>query len=246
MGRLPFLDHLRWGVIVLVVTLHAAVTYSGVGGWYYHEPAQLDTLSLVAFLVRIVQPIGTDVLNMQLCFFPQYVALFMVGIVAYRRNWLARIPRAFGLFWLRLAVIAGPVLWVGVLLAGRVWTGDYSRVVGGMHWQSGLFCLWESLFCAGVCLGLVVSVRDRFNRHTPLTRFLSDNSFAVADSVVLASNWASAVNPVATSASGSCFSVGQHGLLLEYSPRHAAADCAQPARTPADRRDRGHARRERV
>jgi peptidoglycan/LPS O-acetylase OafA/YrhL len=47
---LPFLDHLRWGVIALVVTVHAAVTYSGVGGWYYHEPARLGTPSLVAFL----------------------------------------------------------------------------------------------------------------------------------------------------------------------------------------------------
>ncbi|MEK7707891.1 MAG: acyltransferase, partial [Verrucomicrobiota bacterium] len=45
--------------------------------------------------------------------------------------------------------------------------------------QSGLYCFWESLFCTGVCLGLVVTVRDAFNRHTALTRFLSTNCFAV-------------------------------------------------------------------
>jgi len=32
------------------------------------------------FLVRIVQPIGTSVLNMQLCYFTQYVLLFCVGL----------------------------------------------------------------------------------------------------------------------------------------------------------------------
>ena len=44
------MDHLRWGGVALVVTVHAAVTYSGIGGWYYHEPATLDTTSLVVFL----------------------------------------------------------------------------------------------------------------------------------------------------------------------------------------------------
>jgi glucan biosynthesis protein C len=316
------MDHFRWGVIVLVVTLHAAVTYSGIGGWYYHEPAELDaasrvvflayelhlqaffmgllffvagyfvpgaydrkgarrflldrvtrlgvptafyalvieplifylvlhhkgqpappfwqaypnylvtlqvlsgtgplwftlalllftaaytgvrvlrgsgtpepvmdrspthagvigfigTVTAVTFLVRIVQPIGTDVLNLQLCFFPQYIALFVLGTWAYRGDWLSRIPRAFGLFWLRPALILGPLLWLGVLVGGRIWSGDFSTVVGGLHWQSGAYCLWESFFCAGVCLGLLVLVRDRFNRHTVWTRFLADNAFAV-------------------------------------------------------------------
>jgi hypothetical protein len=136
-------------------------------------------LAVVTFLVRLVQPIGTDVINMQLCFFPQYVVLFAVGIVAYRRNWLLRIPRAFGVTWLRIALIAGPPLWVGALVGGRVWTGDFSLIAGGMHWQSALYCAWESLFCVGVCLGLTFLVRDYCNTHTPLTRWLSDNSFAV-------------------------------------------------------------------
>ena len=159
------MDHLRGGVVALVVILHAAVTCSGIGGWYYHEPAKLGTVSRVAFLA-----------------YELHLQAFFMGLlflVAYRGNWLLRSPRAFGLFWLRLAVIVGPALWVGVLIGGRVWAGDYSRVAGGLHWQSGLYCLWESLFCTGVCLGLTVIVRDQFNRHTPLTRFLSDNSFAV-------------------------------------------------------------------
>lgn len=321
-GRWPFLDHLRWGVIVLVVTLHAAVTYSGIGGWYYHEPAKLGTPSLVfflayethlqaffmgllflvagyfvpgacdrkgerrflrdrvmrlgvptafyalviepiifyavlahkgtpaprffeaypkylaslqvlagtgpmwfalallafsagyagwrwiggsapwrpaadrlpgsaavagliaaiavaTFLVRIVQPIGTDVINLQLCFFPQYIALFAVGVLAYRGDWLRRVPRALGLRWLRLALLVGPLLWLGALIGANVWSGEYSRLAGDLHWPSALYCLWESLFGCGVCLGLVVIARDQFNRHTPLTRWLSDNSFAV-------------------------------------------------------------------
>lgn len=40
-ARWFYLDHLRAVLVILVVVLHAAVTYSGLGGWYYKEPAEL-------------------------------------------------------------------------------------------------------------------------------------------------------------------------------------------------------------
>src|ERR1051325_6128284 len=35
--RLEFIDNLRWVMIVLVVSMYAAVTYSHVGSWYFME-----------------------------------------------------------------------------------------------------------------------------------------------------------------------------------------------------------------
>src|SRR5208282_3663200 len=35
--RLAFVDNLRWVMIVLVVSMHAAVTYSHLGSWYFME-----------------------------------------------------------------------------------------------------------------------------------------------------------------------------------------------------------------
>src|ERR1041385_1164966 len=35
--RLEFIDNLRWVMIVLVVSMHAAVTYSHLGSWYFME-----------------------------------------------------------------------------------------------------------------------------------------------------------------------------------------------------------------
>jgi glucan biosynthesis protein C len=48
-SRLYFVDNIRWLVIVLVVVLHAAVTYSNMGNWYYKEPADLGLLSGLVF-----------------------------------------------------------------------------------------------------------------------------------------------------------------------------------------------------
>lgn len=48
LNRLGGFDDLRWIVILLVVLVHANVTYSGIGSWYYVEtqPETLDPLAL--------------------------------------------------------------------------------------------------------------------------------------------------------------------------------------------------------
>ena len=45
--RFFYLDNLRSFVIFLVVLMHANVTYSGFGGWYYKE-TNSDSLDLVS------------------------------------------------------------------------------------------------------------------------------------------------------------------------------------------------------
>jgi fucose 4-O-acetylase-like acetyltransferase len=41
-GRLLYIDNLRWVMIMLVVSMHAAVTYSHLGSWYYMEDAPVS------------------------------------------------------------------------------------------------------------------------------------------------------------------------------------------------------------
>ncbi len=44
-----------------------------------------------------------SLLNLQFPFFifAQYIALFVVGLIAYRRNWLLSLPEATGKLWVR-------------------------------------------------------------------------------------------------------------------------------------------------
>ena len=50
-SRMAFIDNLRWLVIGMVVVMHACVTYSGLGSWYYKEPAALGVASTLVFSV---------------------------------------------------------------------------------------------------------------------------------------------------------------------------------------------------
>jgi surface polysaccharide O-acyltransferase-like enzyme len=49
MNRLYYFDNLKALMIILVVMLHAAVTYSGLGGWYYKENESVDMGSTMFF-----------------------------------------------------------------------------------------------------------------------------------------------------------------------------------------------------
>ena len=130
------------------------------------------------FLVRIGQPIGANILNMQLCFFSQYVLLFAVGVFAYRGNWLMRISRRFGLLWLTLALCAGVPGWFVLIATSGALQGNSQNLLGGFHWQSAAFSFWESFFCLGMCLGLTVLFRERFNFQGRFSQWMSRNSFA--------------------------------------------------------------------
>ena len=132
-------------------------------------PGHLDVAGLAlfiaafAFSIRLVQPIGTSIMNMQLGYFSQYIVLFATGIIASRKNWLARIPYSFGMIWFKAALIGGSIFWLAIQILGGGLSGDFAKYAGGLYWQSAAYALWESFFCVGICLGLIVIFRQSFN-----------------------------------------------------------------------------------
>jgi glucan biosynthesis protein C len=49
-ARLIFIDNIRWVMIMLVLSMHAAVTYSGHGSWYVKEPVKLGFAQALTFV----------------------------------------------------------------------------------------------------------------------------------------------------------------------------------------------------
>jgi glucan biosynthesis protein C len=138
-------------------------------------------MGLGSFVVRLWHPIGTDVWNMQLCFFPQYIILFTLGISAYNNDWLQGLEKGMARLWnvilLVLVVVVFPILTVaGGALEEEPGTDAY---FGGLHWQSFAFALWVEFYCVAVIVSLLFLYRERFNQQGKVSRYLSDNSFAV-------------------------------------------------------------------
>ena len=138
-------------------------------------------LGVVTFIVRIWFPIGSifQPLGLPLFFFPQYIALFVVGIIAYRRNWLLGIPDAMGKLWLGIAIFSIVVLLPIVFVLRGALEGNTEPYAGGVHWQSFAYAVWEQLVGVGMILALLVWFRRKFNHQGPLAKAVSDSSYAV-------------------------------------------------------------------
>lgn len=135
-------------------------------------------ISILAFLDRLKFPIGGSVINMQIGFFTQYIVLFVVGALAYRQEIFQRLPYRTGMRWFKSAIIAGIPLWFAIFILGRA-DLDMKTFMGGFHWQAAAYAFWESFFCIGICAGLLVLYRDKYNRQGKIEKFLSDNAFGV-------------------------------------------------------------------
>ncbi len=141
--------------------------------------AFIALIALCSFTVRIFWPRGTSFYNLQFCYFSQYVFFFMAGILAYRGNWLSKIPAGMGKYWGRMALIAGMILWIGLIVSGGALKGQYAAYDGGLHWQSLGECFREQLVGVGLSIFFLVWFRERFNRQGKLAGFFSANAFAV-------------------------------------------------------------------
>jgi len=140
-------------------------------------------LLLVAatFLVRTIQPIGTSILNMQLCFFPQYIIAFGAGIAAAEGDWLETLAQstfARNAGWSGL--VLGPVALASVLVGGGVLRGvDPAVFSGGWHWAALGYAGWEQLTGLAIGLGAMAFCAKKLNVMTPRLRWISDRSFGV-------------------------------------------------------------------
>jgi len=136
-------------------------------------------IALIAFLIRLVQPLGTSVMNMQLGFFSSYVVLFVAGLWAGRNGLLQAIPSKLGRTWLWVSLGVRLPLWMLLQGFGGALEGKGNLFSGGWHWQAAGIAIWEAFFCVAFGLGLLVVYRDRANVKNRVTGLLSYTGFGV-------------------------------------------------------------------
>ena len=142
-------------------------------------------LGLLSFVVRIWWPqyYQPGPLNLPLGYLPQYACFFVLGIVAYRRNWLFKLTPRMGRNWALIALlvsipfygVALPYALGGGIAGGRAGT----EAAGGFHWLSLVWTLWESFVIVGICLGSLVLFRERLNHQGRLARSLAKSVYTV-------------------------------------------------------------------
>ena len=115
-------------------------------------------IAVIAFLIRLVQPLGTSVMNMQLGYFSSYVVLFVAGLWAGRNGFLQAIPAQLGRTWLWVAIGVGLPLWMILQGLGGALEGKRELFSGGWHWQAAGIAAWEAFFCVAFSIGLLTGM----------------------------------------------------------------------------------------
>jgi len=136
-------------------------------------------LGTVSFIVRIWLPVGWGFkpLNFQFPFFPQYICMYFVGIVAYRRNWLTRIPDAMGKLWLGVALLSILILFPALFVLGGAPKGNISAFMGGVHWQCFGYAAWEQFTGVAMIIALLFLFRKWFNRQARISKAMSASAY---------------------------------------------------------------------
>jgi hypothetical protein len=122
-------------------------------------------LGLISFLVRIVFPIGWvwEPFGFQLAHFPQYVALFGVGILAQQNNWFDQLSRAQGRFFSRLALTLAFLVFPLMLMAAVAFKLTPDSMSDGWSVQSLIYSIWEQLTGISIIVALICIGKQRWN-----------------------------------------------------------------------------------
>lgn len=131
-------------------------------------------LGIASFVVRLWFPRDTSIteLNLQLANFPQYISLFILGLVAYPRNWFATLPDKTARRWMIVAL----ALSVLPLLVGF---DTNPQADGGTEMIFDLISAWwESFMCVAMCMTVLYLFRRFFNQQGRLAGWSSRNAYA--------------------------------------------------------------------
>jgi surface polysaccharide O-acyltransferase-like enzyme len=137
-------------------------------------------LGFISFLVRIIFPVGWVLkpLGFQLGHFPQYITLFIVGLLAYKNQWFDGLHERTGKYlqWSALlCLLFFPVFFI-IRVKVNMPVAWYS---GGFHWQSLLYAVWEQWIGLSILTALLSRAKRSWNISSPLLAKLSRSSFAV-------------------------------------------------------------------
>jgi glucans biosynthesis protein C len=171
-ARLLYIDNLRWVMIMLVVSMHAACTYSHLGSWYYMEDSPVSAVETGIF--------ATYQVTLQSFFmgFLFFIAGYFVpgaydkkGAAKFVRDRAFRLglPLLFFVFVLQPVAVYCIGLFHGEDVAPRGFANLYARYIINGRWLGGTGPLW---FCEALlifCLGYVLfrTLRPGSNSQQP-------------------------------------------------------------------------------
>jgi len=136
-------------------------------------------LGVITFIVRLVCPAGEELLGMKLGYFPQYIALFALGTIAYENHWLYKLTDKISSFYFKVAIFCFFLLIVILMLSMILSDGNLNAFMGGISIQALIYALWEPFMCVGISLKLISIFKKKNYKSSDLWTNLSLDTYPV-------------------------------------------------------------------
>ncbi len=134
-------------------------------------------LTIIMFIVRIFFHPGYWVIPhlFEPARMPAYIAMFVIGLLAYRNKWIERIPVSMGYIWgiiSLVTILLTPVILTFILHGKDMWGK-------GLNLNSFIVSAWDALLCVSLSISLIVLFREKFNFQGKILKMAVNDSFAV-------------------------------------------------------------------
>ena len=138
-------------------------------------------LGVFSFVARLGFPVGWNLepFGFQLGFFPQYIAMLLLGVLAHQRGWLASLTFKRSIGWFVFAQAMIFIVFPVIFGIGGAAKGNIEPFMGGMYYQSFLYSIWEQFTGISLMIGVLGIFQHKFSGQKKLIAQLSSCSFAV-------------------------------------------------------------------
>lgn len=101
---------------------------------------------------------------------PRDLSFFLLGTLAYRRQWFLGLSNSVGRAWLIVGLTLATLWYAYKMGLQQVFpiSGDAMGII---------YPIWESLLCLGVCIGLLYLFREKLNRQNRWTKAMADGQY---------------------------------------------------------------------
>ncbi len=134
-------------------------------------------LSLATYLIRIHYPPSRQIFHLRPGNYAQYVAMYILGIVSFRKGWVLKLTDGAGRLWVAVTSLA--FVLYGAITFAAMKSGTLRSLTGGSGLRPLLGITFENILCVGMLISLIFIFRRNWNFQGRLTRMMASDAYMV-------------------------------------------------------------------
>ncbi|MDR7247040.1 acyltransferase family protein [Priestia megaterium] len=151
----------------------------------YEFPSSKNTfifiifMGLLNFITRLFFPTNQLYIHdFSLGYFPQYIILFLLGIIAYRNNWLNKIDNKMVTLYYKVSLISILTMPL-VFFIVSTYSSNLEGFYGGFTLESLYYSFWEPFTYVGIILKVLYYFQHRLNYNNSFLQLTSRSSYSI-------------------------------------------------------------------